>query len=46
MKHVRIAVTPLVREGADMRPHHSLLEGQANTDLFGGWGIRFGLRLW
>lgn len=39
-------VSPLVREVADVRPRQSLLEGQANTDIFGGWGVRFGLKVW
>lgn len=37
----KVHATPLIREGADLRPHHTLIEGQANTAIFGGWGVRF-----
>ena len=38
---------PLIRQWADVRYHHSLVEGRANTDIFGGWGVRLtGPRIW
>ncbi len=38
---------PLVREDGDIRYHHALIEGRANTDIFGGWGVRLlGPRIW
>lgn len=40
-------VIPLVREDADIRYRHRLTDGSANTDIFGGWGVRLlGPRIW
>ena len=37
---------PLIPDIADVRRHHDLTAGQANSDLFGGWGVRFSMRIW
>ena len=31
---------PLIRDTADANGYHSLIEGRANANLFGGWGVR------
>lgn len=36
---------PLIPEMADIRRHHNLVEGRANSALFDGWGVRLPISL-
>ncbi|MDP9018602.1 MAG: hypothetical protein M3N19_09810 [Candidatus Eremiobacteraeota bacterium] len=37
---------PLVPELIDIRRQHDLTAGQADSNLFAGWGVRFNSRTW